>query len=422
MRTRNWWLLFFAPLMTAYAEPTKTVYNPFSGRPDYITRLDSGTLPSGSTQYIQNTATLQSGAQFNTSSGTVGELAVSTPTFGTSGLSNAYFLTPANKLWLISGVGYPSNITFGSGNGSTIGSATNIFGSSNMTGTTNNGSLNSVFGTLNLLNNDTGIDNFINGSFNMIASISGSLNFVGGFFNMQNGATSPQNNIVLGYLNGLYTPTIVNNIMIGDHIASATNSSSLFGNVLIGNQVAENLTSATGNVFLGFASGFGITNSTPTTSGSENILIGYDTSQGAASQISKSIGIGVRSHPTCSNCALIGGAQGSGDEVTLMVSTMSVFNHYNNKGSTAPWVTSCGTGPGVTGYDSAGTITVGSGVTTACTLNFATAWGNAPTCVITTNSTAVTSDITSVTTSALALGFSATLGGGTVYYHCIGRD
>jgi hypothetical protein len=36
------------------AEQTKTVFNPFTGNPDFITRLDSTTLPSGSTQYIQN--------------------------------------------------------------------------------------------------------------------------------------------------------------------------------------------------------------------------------------------------------------------------------------------------------------------------------------------------------------------------------
>lgn len=53
------------------AEQLKTVYNPFTGKLDYITALSSSSLPSGSTQYIQNTNTLQAGATFYVSSGTV---------------------------------------------------------------------------------------------------------------------------------------------------------------------------------------------------------------------------------------------------------------------------------------------------------------------------------------------------------------
>lgn len=40
-----------------HAEQTKLLYSPFTGKLDYITKLDSTTLPSGSTQYIQNTLT-----------------------------------------------------------------------------------------------------------------------------------------------------------------------------------------------------------------------------------------------------------------------------------------------------------------------------------------------------------------------------
>ena len=48
----------------------QTVYSPFTGKLDYV-GVSSGALPSGSTQYIQNTSTLQSGATFYVSSGTV---------------------------------------------------------------------------------------------------------------------------------------------------------------------------------------------------------------------------------------------------------------------------------------------------------------------------------------------------------------
>jgi hypothetical protein len=68
-------LLLSAALLLAAsfagAETTKTVFSPFTGKLDFITRVDSGTLPGGSTQYIQNKNTLQSGATFFVSSGTV---------------------------------------------------------------------------------------------------------------------------------------------------------------------------------------------------------------------------------------------------------------------------------------------------------------------------------------------------------------
>jgi hypothetical protein len=70
----------------ALAEPTKTVYNVFSGKLDFITKVDSSTLPSGSTQYVQIGETLQSGATFYVSSGTVANLTVSTIT----GISPTY--------------------------------------------------------------------------------------------------------------------------------------------------------------------------------------------------------------------------------------------------------------------------------------------------------------------------------------------
>lgn len=56
---------------SASAETLKTVFNPFTGKFDYITRLDSTTLPSGSTFYIQNTQSLQNNAVFYVSSGTI---------------------------------------------------------------------------------------------------------------------------------------------------------------------------------------------------------------------------------------------------------------------------------------------------------------------------------------------------------------
>lgn len=58
--------------VSVYAETTKTKFNPFTGKLDFITTLSSTTLPSGSTQYIQNTGNPTTTTQvFNVSSGTI---------------------------------------------------------------------------------------------------------------------------------------------------------------------------------------------------------------------------------------------------------------------------------------------------------------------------------------------------------------
>lgn len=100
---------------------------------------------------------------------------------------------------------------------------------------------------------------------------------------------------------------------------------------------------------------------------------------------------------------------------------ISSSGHLNSKGP-VPAVSSCGTSPSVVGSDNGGTITVGSGIVTACTLTFANAYTNAPACVISDNSTAITGDISAISNSAFTSSFSASLGSGQIYYICMGRD
>lgn len=97
----------------------------------------------------------------------------------------------------------------------------------------------------------------------------------------------------------------------------------------------------------------------------------------------------------------------------------NVGHHYFS-GST-PTMGTCGSSPSIVGNDNDGVVTVGGGVVTACTVTFATAWAlNAPVCTVSDNSTAVTGDISAVSTTAFTSSFSASLGGGLVYYHCSG--
>lgn len=88
---------------------------------------------------------------------------------------------------------------------------------------------------------------------------------------------------------------------------------------------------------------------------------------------------------------------------------------------TTPGMGTCGSSPSVFGTDTAGVITVGAGIVTSCTMNWANTKGSIPVCVMSTNSTAVTGDITTTSTSSVTFGFSATLGGGTINYLCFGN-
>lgn len=83
----------------------------------------------------------------------------------------------------------------------------------------------------------------------------------------------------------------------------------------------------------------------------------------------------------------------------------------------APNVTSCGSGAVVAGTDHAGIITVGSGVITACTLNFSATLAVTPACVATTSLATVVVALTP-SASSVAAALSLTLGGGKIYYLC----
>lgn len=93
---------------------------------------------------------------------------------------------------------------------------------------------------------------------------------------------------------------------------------------------------------------------------------------------------------------------------------------YSVVGSDAqPSLSTCGAGtPTVVGTDHAGVITTGTGLLTACTLNFSTTMSSTPVCIISTGSTTVLVAITSMTSSGFSMGMSLTLPGGKIYYLC----
>lgn len=102
------------------------------------------------------------------------------------------------------------------------------------------------------------------------------------------------------------------------------------------------------------------------------------------------------------------------------VSTMTQYasSHLSSRGF-IPSVSSCGTNPSVSGDDSDGIISTGSGTVTACTLTFAAAYTVAPVCVPSTSSTSVNASMSSApSTTAVTFNLSATLTSGKLYYHC----
>jgi len=81
---------------------------------------------------------------------------------------------------------------------------------------------------------------------------------------------------------------------------------------------------------------------------------------------------------------------------------------------------SCGTGcASVAGNDRVGDITVSSGVVTSVTVNFSATLGATPICLADANNSAISVGVTSVSTSAVTFGASATLGSGHIYFHCL---
>jgi hypothetical protein len=78
MKWKIFSLIFLAS--TCWAESTKTTFNPFTGKLDFITKLDSTTVPSGSSNYIQNTPPQAQNASMNiTGSATIASTSSFTP-------------------------------------------------------------------------------------------------------------------------------------------------------------------------------------------------------------------------------------------------------------------------------------------------------------------------------------------------------
>lgn len=96
---------------------------------------------------------------------------------------------------------------------------------------------------------------------------------------------------------------------------------------------------------------------------------------------------------------------------------MLYLTGHEEYGGATPTVSSCGTNPTIVGNDNTGIITT-SGTVNSCTLTFAKTWTNSAICIEADDSTALTADVSSISSSSVTFGFSASLGTGHIYYHC----
>jgi hypothetical protein len=102
----------------------------------------------------------------------------------------------------------------------------------------------------------------------------------------------------------------------------------------------------------------------------------------------------------------------------LAIRSISAVGHEISTG-TLPTISTCGTSPSVKGDDYQGTITLGGGVVTACTMTFANTYNDSNVvCIPTDDNATISVGVNSVSATAVIFGTSATLGGGHIYYRC----
>ena len=101
--------------------------------------------------------------------------------------------------------------------------------------------------------------------------------------------------------------------------------------------------------------------------------------------------------------------------------TLVVGNHIVSTSSdsgASPAVSSCGTGPTTVGTDTAGKITVGTGVVTSCTLTFNRTYEKAPACSLTNGTALAVSGTTN--TSAITITSATSMDEDVIMYVCVG--
>lgn len=221
----------------------------------------------------------------------------------------------------------------------------------------------------------TGTGNIGIGTYAFLVTSTGSNGIALGYYSMYHADVSTDN-IGIGAYSGSTLTSGINNVMIGDHVASTT-----------------------------------------LTTGSYNILIGTSAAIDATtSSVSNEIHIG----GTGGDWVKVTGANTNSSEITIE-NGVHIFS--GALSSVTSGATDCGTSPSIVGNDNAGLVTAGTSPSGKCTVTFAAAKTTAPICMCQNNtSNARGCGALTVTTSTMAL--TATTSPYTaadkIAYHCFG--
>jgi hypothetical protein len=152
--------------------------------------------------------------------------------------------------------------------------------------------------------------------------------------------------------------------------------------------------------------------------------IGFTTNGTGRLFIDENGGVGIGTSSTAYTLNVLGNSYAG--LLNLASSTGSSVFSVNGAGNIVtgggtPSVSSCGTSPSVSGNDTAGTVTVGSGVVLSCTITFSTARANTPRIVgvVTGGGLNVTGGYSAKSTTAVTFSFAATVGAGTFDYFIV---
>lgn len=372
--------------------------------PDNTTQI---TAFPGSDGFIKLQSTLQTGATFFVSSGTVNSLNASTlnvgTIFGNTFNAGRVLVGSGGQVVVDAGLTYtPGLLTVGDGKivTSTITASSATFTNMSLNGIVkiNNSSTN--VGTGNDLINNATAGNVAFGRAALFSWSSGAGENTAMGYTALDAVTTGYANTAFGFQSYCGGVGGHDNTCVGSFGGANPTVNTPIGNTLIGanNGVYE---LGNNNTYLG-------SNNGPIGTGeslnSNMVLVGAGATTTSSGTHTNSIGIGYQVAVTTSN------------------TTTFATRNLTIQGST-PTINSCGTGsPSVTGTDVAGLITTGTGGPTTCSITFAQAYTLSPFCIAQTTFTATSAVVSTVSTTGMTVTTSAGLTSGTLNYHCVGRE
>jgi hypothetical protein len=242
----------------------------------------------------------------------------------------------------------------------------------------------------------TGGQNTAIGTQAMAAATSANLN-VGIGTAALGGVTTGQYNTAIGFGAGQTFTTGNFNTAVGalalNLISGATSSNTAFGTF-----AGQMATTGGNNTLVGYLAGGVVT------SGGNNTILGYSVGSTVLTTGARNILIGISDAVTTP-------AAGTNDYLNIGATLIGDLagKHFGHTGA-VPAVSntsanSCGTTAAtIVGTDQAGKVTVGATTGTSCTVTFATAFANAPPCVVNNETTANLARATSTTTAVILAG------------------